>query len=111
MLISIGFWNLAIVLLLLTCYVMCVILHCRYSLSVNVIGFVYSGVQICDLVKYLITKKHIVEHKLRGYFTFALDQVTKASPRKFALLTYVELNNKVVKGPVVMIMLVKNEKL
>lgn len=47
----------------------------RYSLSVNVIGFVYSALQICDLVKYLITKKHIVEHKLRGYFTFALDQV------------------------------------
>lgn len=47
----------------------------RYSLSVNVIGFVYSAVQICDLVKYLITKKHIVEHKLRGYFTFALDQI------------------------------------
>ncbi|RHN45219.1 hypothetical protein MtrunA17_Chr7g0228001 [Medicago truncatula] len=46
-----------------------------YSLSVNVIGFVYSAVQICDLVKYLITKKHIVEHKLRGYFTFALDQI------------------------------------
>lgn len=47
----------------------------RYSLSVNVIGFVYSAVQIFDLVKYLITKKHIVEHKLRGYFTFALDQI------------------------------------
>ncbi|XP_050913211.1 CASP-like protein 4A1 isoform X2 [Lathyrus oleraceus] len=46
----------------------------RYSLSVNVIGFVYSGLQICDLVKYLISRKHIVEHGLRGYFTFALDQ-------------------------------------
>ncbi|CAJ2669789.1 unnamed protein product [Trifolium pratense] len=47
----------------------------RYSLSVNVIGFVYSALQICDLVKYLMTKKHIVEHTLRGYFTFALDQI------------------------------------
>ncbi|XP_058739463.1 CASP-like protein 4A1 [Vicia villosa] len=47
----------------------------RYSLSVNVIGFVYSGLQICDLVKYLISRKHIVEHRLRGYFTFALDQI------------------------------------
>lgn len=47
----------------------------RYSLSVNVIGFVYSGLQICDLVRYLTTGKHIVEHQLRGYFTFALDQV------------------------------------
>ncbi|KAK7273515.1 hypothetical protein RIF29_14567 [Crotalaria pallida] len=47
----------------------------RYSLSVNVIGFVYSGFQICDLVKYLITGKHLVDHRLRGYFSFALDQV------------------------------------
>lgn len=47
----------------------------RYSLSVNVIGFVYSALQICDLVKHLITKKHIVEHRLRGYVTFALDQI------------------------------------
>ncbi|CAK8541253.1 unnamed protein product [Lathyrus sativus] len=47
----------------------------RYSLSVNVIGFVYSGLQICDLVKYLISRKHIVDHRLRGYFTFSLDQI------------------------------------
>ncbi|XP_061350409.1 CASP-like protein 4A1 [Gastrolobium bilobum] len=47
----------------------------RYSLSVNVIGFVYSGLQICDLVQYLITRKHLVEHKLKGYFSFALDQI------------------------------------
>lgn len=63
------------------------ILCCRYSLSVNVIGFVYSGLQICDLVKYLISRKHIVEHGLRGYFTFALDQVTKVSPCAFVCLT------------------------
>ena len=41
----------------------------------NVIGFVYSALQICDIVKYLITRKHIVEHRLRGFFSFALDQV------------------------------------
>ncbi|CAI8586329.1 unnamed protein product [Vicia faba] len=32
-----------------------------YSLSVNVIQFVYSGLQICDLVKNLISRMHIVE--------------------------------------------------
>ncbi|KAK7339449.1 hypothetical protein VNO77_20117 [Canavalia gladiata] len=47
----------------------------RYSLSVNVIGFVYSGLQICDLVLYLNNGKHIVKHQLWGYFTFALDQI------------------------------------
>ncbi|RDX82200.1 CASP-like protein 4A1, partial [Mucuna pruriens] len=47
----------------------------RYSLSVNVIGLVYSGLQICELVRYLTTGKHMVEHQLRGYFTFALDQI------------------------------------
>ncbi|GAU13073.1 hypothetical protein TSUD_173730 [Trifolium subterraneum] len=71
----------------------------RYSLSVNVIGFVYSALQICDLVKYLMTKKHIVEHTLRGYFTFALDQSTLQVPKDqnlkfkhqrptFVILTY-----------------------
>ncbi|CAJ1781384.1 unnamed protein product [Sphenostylis stenocarpa] len=47
----------------------------RYSLSVNVIGFVHSGLQICDLWLFLTTGKHAVDHHLRGYFTFALDQI------------------------------------
>lgn len=47
----------------------------RYSLSVNVIGFVYSGLQICDLVRYLAAGEHLVEHQLRGYLTFAMDQI------------------------------------
>ncbi|KAK7395682.1 hypothetical protein VNO78_16247 [Psophocarpus tetragonolobus] len=47
----------------------------RYSLSVNVIGFVHSGLQICDLVRYLTAGKHLMENQLRGYFTFALDQI------------------------------------
>ncbi|TKY50419.1 CASP protein N24 [Spatholobus suberectus] len=46
----------------------------KYCLSVNVIGFVYSGIQICDLVKYLITKRHTLDPKLRGYINFAMDQ-------------------------------------
>lgn len=44
-------------------------------MAVNVIGFVYSGLQICDLGLYLSTGKHVVEHRLRVYFSFALDQV------------------------------------
>ncbi|KAL2320111.1 hypothetical protein Fmac_029080 [Flemingia macrophylla] len=47
----------------------------RYSLSVNVIGFVYSGLQICDLMRYLTAGEHVVEHWLRGYFTFGMDQI------------------------------------
>ncbi|KAK7266114.1 hypothetical protein RIF29_18754 [Crotalaria pallida] len=47
----------------------------RYSLSINVIGFLYSGLQICDLVKYLITEKHTMNPVLRGYFDFAMDQI------------------------------------
>ncbi|KAK7316444.1 hypothetical protein VNO77_35476 [Canavalia gladiata] len=46
----------------------------RYCLTINVIGFVYCGVQICDLIKYLITKRHTVDPKLRGYFNIAMDQ-------------------------------------
>ncbi|XP_057447462.1 CASP-like protein N24 [Lotus japonicus] len=46
----------------------------KYSLAVNVIGFVYSGLQICDLVKYLITKKHTLNLRIRGYFSVAMDQ-------------------------------------
>ncbi|RDX84691.1 CASP-like protein N24, partial [Mucuna pruriens] len=46
----------------------------KYCLSVNIIGFVYSALQLCDMVKYLITKRHTVDPKLRGYFNFAMDQ-------------------------------------
>ncbi|KAG5081939.1 hypothetical protein JHK84_051977 [Glycine max] len=47
----------------------------KYFLSVNIIGFVYSGLQICDIVKYMITKRHTMDPKLRVYFNFAMDQV------------------------------------
>lgn len=46
----------------------------RYSFAANVIGFVYSGLQICHLVMYLITKKHTINPKLQGYFNVAIDQ-------------------------------------
>ncbi|KAK7266115.1 hypothetical protein RIF29_18755 [Crotalaria pallida] len=47
----------------------------KYSLSVSVIAFAYSLLQICDLMKYLITKKHTMDPKLRGYINFAMDQI------------------------------------
>ncbi|OIW06669.1 hypothetical protein TanjilG_04063 [Lupinus angustifolius] len=47
----------------------------KYTLSVNAIGFVYSGLQIFGLVKYFITKKYTLNPLLRGYFNFAMDQI------------------------------------
>ncbi|XP_027922361.1 CASP-like protein N24 [Vigna unguiculata] len=47
----------------------------KYCLSVNVIGFVYSALQIFDLGKYFITKRHTMNPKLRAYLNFAMDQV------------------------------------
>ncbi|KAK7381395.1 hypothetical protein VNO78_34049 [Psophocarpus tetragonolobus] len=46
----------------------------KYCLSVNVIGCVYCGLQICDMVKYMLTKRHTMNRKLRVYFNFAMDQ-------------------------------------
>ncbi|KAL0014300.1 hypothetical protein SO802_001369 [Lithocarpus litseifolius] len=47
----------------------------RYCLAVNVIGFVYSGLQLCDLVKYFTTGRHIIHHHFRRYFDFSMDQM------------------------------------
>ncbi|KAL2505170.1 CASP-like protein 4A3 [Abeliophyllum distichum] len=49
----------------------------RYCMSVNVIGFVYSGAQAIDLSHNLATGKYIVQHQpeLRHYFDFAVDQI------------------------------------
>ncbi|KAH0719546.1 hypothetical protein KY285_015577 [Solanum tuberosum] len=47
----------------------------RYCMSVNVIGFVYSGAQAFDLAYQSATGKNIVQHHLRYMFDFALDQV------------------------------------
>ncbi|KAK4367462.1 hypothetical protein RND71_011254 [Anisodus tanguticus] len=46
----------------------------RYCISVNVIGFVYSGAQAFDLAYQSATGKNIVQHHLRYIFDFALDQ-------------------------------------
>lgn len=47
-------------------------------MSVNVIGFVYSGAQALDMSYNLATGKYIVHHqqKLRHYFDFAADQAS-----------------------------------
>ncbi|XP_061988216.1 CASP-like protein 4A1 [Rosa rugosa] len=47
----------------------------RYCLAVNVLGFVYSGIQTYDLVYYFTTGKHVVQHHLRYYFDFLMDQI------------------------------------
>lgn len=49
----------------------------RYCISVNIIGFVYSGAQAMDLSFDLATGKYAVQHRkqLRYYFDFAFDQV------------------------------------
>ncbi|XP_052183073.1 CASP-like protein 4A3 isoform X1 [Diospyros lotus] len=47
----------------------------RYCVAVNVIGFVYSGFQACDLAYNLITGKSFIMHHLRYHFDFAMDQI------------------------------------
>ncbi|XP_016488443.2 CASP-like protein 4B3 [Nicotiana tabacum] len=47
----------------------------RYSMSVNVIGFVYSGAQAFNLAYQSATGKNVVQHHLRYFFDFALDQM------------------------------------
>ncbi|EPS65781.1 hypothetical protein M569_08996, partial [Genlisea aurea] len=49
----------------------------RYSLAVNVIGFVYSGFQACDLGYRIGTKKQQAPIRIRRRycFDFAMDQI------------------------------------
>ncbi|KAF7806095.1 CASP-like protein 4A3 [Senna tora] len=47
----------------------------RYCLSVNVIAFVYSGFQACDLAYQLVTGKNMISHHLRYQFDFFMDQI------------------------------------
>ncbi|KAM7509124.1 hypothetical protein LguiA_019577 [Lonicera macranthoides] len=47
----------------------------RYSLSVNVIGFIYSGVEGIDLAYQLATGNYVIRHQLRYYLIFAIDQM------------------------------------
>ena len=52
---------------------------CRYCLSVNVIGFVYSGLQGCDLAYHMGTGKHALRHHLRRHLDFFMDQASQLS--------------------------------
>ncbi|CAI9758602.1 unnamed protein product [Fraxinus pennsylvanica] len=49
----------------------------KYCMSINVIGFVYSGAQAIGLSYNLATEKYIFQHQqqLRYYFDFAIDQI------------------------------------
>ncbi|KAL2465331.1 CASP-like protein [Abeliophyllum distichum] len=47
----------------------------RYCLTMNVIGFVYSGFQACDLAYRLTTGKYVISHHLRYHFDFSMDQI------------------------------------
>ncbi|XP_030444899.2 CASP-like protein 4A3 [Syzygium oleosum] len=47
----------------------------RFCLSVNVIGFAYSGFQAYDLTYHFITGKHVIGHHLRCHFDFFMDQI------------------------------------
>lgn len=47
----------------------------RYNFAVNVIGFVYSGLQVIGLANHFITGKYLLQHRLRGFFNFSLDQI------------------------------------
>ncbi|XP_019185152.1 PREDICTED: CASP-like protein 4A1 [Ipomoea nil] len=46
----------------------------RYSLSVNAIGFMYSGAQAIDLIYHSATGNNFFRHPLRHYSDFAIDQ-------------------------------------
>ena len=52
------------------------VMNCRYCMAVNVIGFAYSGLQVCDLVHHFTTGKHLVRHHHRHYFYFSIDQAS-----------------------------------
>lgn len=49
---------------------------CRYCVTVNVIGFLYSGFQAIAEVHHRINQKHIISKPLGFYFDFAMDQVS-----------------------------------
>lgn len=48
----------------------------RFCLSVNVVAFVYSAYQACDLAYHLVREKHFINHHLRPLFEFILDQAS-----------------------------------
>ncbi|KAJ4813507.1 CASP-like protein [Rhynchospora pubera] len=47
----------------------------RYCETVNVIGFLYSGLQLYALIHYKRNKKHIIRRPLGDYLDFIMDQV------------------------------------
>ncbi|PKI59141.1 CASP-like protein 4A3 [Punica granatum] len=47
----------------------------RFCLTINVIGFVYSGFQAYCSAYHLITGKHVIGHHLRRHFDFSMDQI------------------------------------
>ncbi|KAI4319082.1 hypothetical protein MLD38_032727 [Melastoma candidum] len=47
----------------------------RFCLSVNVIGFLYSAFQLCDLAYHAIASKHVVAERIRPQFEFFMDQI------------------------------------
>ncbi|URE49673.1 UPF0497 membrane protein [Musa troglodytarum] len=49
----------------------------RYCVSVNVIGFVYSGFQVYAQAHYMMTEKHIIRRPMGDYLDFAMDQVSE----------------------------------
>ncbi|CAG7874449.1 unnamed protein product [Brassica rapa] len=51
----------------------------RFCLSVNVVAFVYSAFQACDLAYHLVREKHFINHHLRPLFEFILDQATSTA--------------------------------
>ncbi|VVB02314.1 unnamed protein product [Arabis nemorensis] len=48
----------------------------RFCLSVNVVAFVYSSFQACDLAYHLVKEKHLISHHLRPLFEFIMDQAS-----------------------------------
>ncbi|KAK6924864.1 Casparian strip membrane protein domain, partial [Dillenia turbinata] len=57
----------------------------RYCVAINVIAFVYSGFQACDLAYNWVAGKRVVQYHLRRHFDFAIDQA------KYTLLFQFEL--------------------
>jgi hypothetical protein len=52
----------------------------RYAMTINVIGFAYSGLQGLDLLHQLTTGKNLVGTRVRYSFDFAIDQVILCYP-------------------------------
>ncbi|RWW59107.1 hypothetical protein BHE74_00033969 [Ensete ventricosum] len=46
-----------------------------YCVSVNVIGFVYSGFQVYAQAHYMMTENHIIRRPMGDYLDFAMDQI------------------------------------